>query len=120
MDLKKILHSSLFSRIVVGLLAVILALIVFRLGMMVGYNRATFSYGLGDNYYRAFGRHHEPIMGLSENDLASGHGAVGKVVRVNLPSLVVAGLDNIEKVVIIKSDTIIREGRETIAASVIK
>ncbi len=40
--------------------------------------------------------------------MPGGHGAVGKIVKVSLPSIVIEGPDNIEKEVIINESTLIR------------
>jgi len=43
--------------------------------------------------------------------LPGGHGAVGRIIKVSLPTMVVSGPDNLEKVVMIKDDTIVRQFR---------
>jgi hypothetical protein len=45
-----------------------------------------------------------------------GHGAVGKIVSISLPLVVVAGPDNLEKTVVITDGTEIREFRETVSS----
>lgn len=94
--------------------SLILVLLIFQAGVWVGYRRASFAFRFGDNYYRAFGRPQNNFFGLNRDSMMSGHGAVGKVVRVALPTIVVAGPDNLEKVVLINDETSLRRFRDTI------
>jgi hypothetical protein len=41
-----------------------------------------------------------------------GHGAVGKVLSVSLPNFVVIGNDNLEKVITVTNETLVRKFRE--------
>lgn len=121
MELKNLAQSKIFHGVIFGIVLAIVALLIFRAGVFVGYRRAAFSYRFGENYYRTFddGRRGQAPAFL-RGDLPGGHGAIGKVVRVTLPTFVVAGRDNIEKIVLIKEDTIVRRFRETIKATDLK
>lgn len=125
MDLKKCLQSKKFKVLLSVLGGVILALLIFQAGMFVGYRKAAFSFGYGDNYYRMFGeRHHGGFMGMRsgifDEGLTESHGVIGKIVKVELPTIVVSGRDGIEKVVLITPDTIIRRLRDTIPSTDLK
>jgi hypothetical protein len=118
-----------------NMLIVILAIIVlgalfgaFRAGISVGYHKADFASRAGEGFYRVFGEdgpRFKAIGGMPElpffGDAApGGHGAVGRVVTVSLPTFVVASPDNVERVVRISSTTEIRRARAAVAASSIE
>ena len=42
------------------------------------------------------------------NDIQGGHGAIGKIISINLPTIVIANRDNIEKIILIQNNTAIR------------
>lgn len=115
--------SKRVRTIVLSLSVLIVALIIFRAGISVGYHKAAFSYRLGENYYyRAFSPNKGPMMGIGfaefdRDDLTSGHGAIGKIVKINLPTFVVSSPDNIEKIVTINDDTQVRRFRDTASSS---
>jgi hypothetical protein len=106
--------SKAFMRILYVLGGIVVALAIFQAGVFVGYRKASFSLGLGNNYYRAFGGHDRRApFGLAPDDeFSEGHGAIGRIVRVSLPSFVVATPDNLEKTVVITGDTAIRRFRD--------
>ena len=105
MGFKDLTKSNKLRGFVIGFAAAAFILLIFRAGVAVGYRKALFSARLGNNYYRPFG------------DLPGGHGAIGKIVSITWPTLVLAGPDNVEKIILLKDDTIIRRFRETVATS---
>jgi hypothetical protein len=108
------------NRILIGLGVVCGAAVVFSLGTMAGYHKARFAEHFGENYERNFfgerqGRDDRGFMGNMHNrfDLPpSGHGAVGRVLSVSLPNFVVIGSDNLEKVITVTNETLVRKFRE--------
>lgn len=117
MDLKNSPQSrtiKILLGIIVGLL---ILLLVFQLGAMVGYRRAIFASRLGDNYFRMFGP--RPFAGR-EGDLPGGHGAVGVIVKLNLPEIIVADKSRVEKMVTVDAQTMVRLGRETASTTNLK
>lgn len=127
-EIRDMFHSSKKVRMTLIILAaLIVVLVIFRAGVSVGYHKATFSSKLGENYYyRAFGREGGPqpfntrLNELDRNDLTSGHGAAGKIVKISLPTFVVSSPDNIEKVVLISGATEIRRFRDMASSSDLK
>ncbi len=113
-DIKTLLQSKKATRVLYIIGGIIIALIIFQAGMFVGLKKASFAFGLGDNYYRTFGGHRNG-MGMFNDfrgrDLPNAHGTIGKIIRVSLPTLIIEGKDNIEKVIVIKNDTDIRSFR---------
>lgn len=126
MNLSEITHSlqSAKATAVIRILIILFVLIVvFWAGVSVGWRKAEFSYRFSDNYYRSFGGHQRlpaNMMGMPDpDDLVNGHGAVGKVLSVKLPTVIVSDANGIEKIVRISDDTIIRSGRAGIASTTI-
>jgi hypothetical protein len=96
------------KKMALGLAILVLALLIFQAGIIVGYHKAAFSFRFGDNYYRGFER--GGPRGFPA-DLPGGHGAIGKIVKINLPTITVIGPDNIEKIIVITDDTLVRHFR---------
>jgi hypothetical protein len=111
MEIKN-LYKSRKVRYAVGSIVVLgFLLLVFQAGVFLGYHRAIFSANLGDNYLRTFegdASSTEYSSGFFGRDFPGGHGAMGTVVKVNLPLIVVATPNNVEEIVRITDDTIIR------------
>ncbi len=118
MNIKNITQSHSFRGILIGIGIVVAVLIIFQVGVSVGIRKATFGHRLGDNFERNF---KDPRLGKFgfRNDsigmnMLSGHGAVGKIVSIELPLVVVAGPDALEKTIVITKDTEIRQFRNVI------
>jgi hypothetical protein len=107
--------------LLMGLGGFIVLLLVFQLGMFVGYRKANFTFRWGDNYHRMFGGPQGGFMrDFAGRDFTSGHGVAGQVVQVEDGLLIIKGSDEIEKIVTVKPETIIRRGRQTIKLSDLK
>lgn len=123
--IKDFAHTKTFTGILLAIGALIVILIIFQAGVFVGYKRAQFSGRFGDNYRQAFGESREgngPGMmgGFFGGNLLNDHGAVGKIIKVSLPTIVVIGPDNIERVVLIDNNTQIVQFRQQIQPSDLK
>lgn len=124
MDTKQIqeqLQSKRTRSIVKTIGIAAITLLVFSAGMEVGFMKASFNYHFGESYYRSFGPENSAHdVGLIPNDIGDAHGAAGKIVSINLPTLVMTTADNTEKIIRLDDDTVIREMRDTIPASNLK
>ena len=97
----------------IGLATIVL--IIFQAGIFIGYKKASFSYGWSDNYSRNFGGHKgRPFMGMLRSEFSNSHGAIGKIIKIDLPAVVLESNDNIEKIITINDDTLIKKFRDTI------
>lgn len=107
-------HQSpkLFSRIVIVIGAVLVAMLVFWAGLAVGYKQAEFSYRWDRHYAEVFGGKGSPFFMSFRHDGDDQPfpptGAAGTIVGVHLPSVAVKGPDQAEKVVLIGSSTQLR------------
>lgn len=123
MNIKEFIQSQTFRGIIIGLILAIIGLIIFQAGVAVGERKATFSQRFGDNFERNFrgsdgGRMFPGFPG--EGPMPSGHGAVGEIISITLPSVIVAGPDNLEKTIVIGTDTRIREFQSELTSNDLK
>jgi hypothetical protein len=114
MDIKHLAESKKVRGILIGIAGTLVVLGVFGAGIAVGSHKARFSENLGAGFERNFvGGKEDFFMGFSDRSpMPGGHGAVGTVVGVAYPKVVVAGPDNIEKTVVLRGDTLVRKFRE--------
>ncbi len=114
--LKIFFDLKILVKVIYGLGIFIVILIIFSAGMSVGFHKATFGHAWGENYERNFGV--QP--GFNGNNFPNAHGAVGKIIKIELPTIIVQDKDNTEKVILIKDDTKIEKIRNAITSSDLK
>ena len=120
-DFKKIFQSKLFTKILAGIGIVIVALLIFQAGVLVGYHKAAFSYRGGQDYYHTFGEHRRNFpMGMGREDFSDSHGIIGKIIKTDLPTLVIEGQNKIEQVVLTNDQTMVRHLRDILKPSDLK
>lgn len=119
--IQEYLQTQSFTGVLAGIFIMILILFIFQAGVALGERKASFAYHLGNNFERNFkdpqGGFFMPKGFSGVADMPGGHGAVGKIVSITLPLVVVAGPDNLEKTVVLTADTEVREFRTVIPAS---
>lgn len=121
MKLAEALNSKVFKGILITLGSLVILLMVFRLGMVVGFQKANFSYQWGENYHTVFGGpRHGWLQQMDKDDYINGNGVVGSVLQVNSSTLTIRGNDNTEKSVIIDNQTVIEKNHQTIKLTDIK
>jgi len=117
-NIKKIKEKIDKFGIVKFIIILIIAFLIFQSGIFIGYHKAMYYRSLENNYYRPFDQNQnrdskKTYNFMQDTNLPGGHGAVGKIVSISLPNIVVASPDNVEKTVNISSDTLIRQFRDT-------
>ncbi len=110
-NVKKVFESKITSKILFGIIIIIVIMLIFYAGMTVGFYKASFGHAWGDNYERNFGMMPDRPMFGGDN-FPNAHGAAGKIIKIELPTIIVQDKDNTEKVVLIKDDTQIQKIRE--------
>lgn len=100
---------------------VFVALFIFQAGIFIGYRKASFSYGSGDNFHHMFGApEHRAMMGrglmmsFPGEEFTSAYGTTGTIVKIAMPTIIVAGTDKVEKVIVVNEKTILRQFRNDI------
>jgi hypothetical protein len=120
-DIKKVFESKSLFRILLGLGIIIVMMLTFSAGVTVGFHKASFGRAWGEHYNENFGMGPKngrmgDLQRVGPMDyFPSAHGATGKIIKMELPNVIVQDKDNIEKVVSTNADTKIQKGRTEIA-----
>jgi hypothetical protein len=118
-EIKKVFESRISFRILCGLGIVIAALLIFMSGVAVGFHKASYGRAWGENYNENFGMgRHSPTdaigrMGIMDY-FPNAHGATGKIIKVELPNIIMQDKDGTEKIISTNSGTIMQKGRISI------
>ncbi|MFA5050878.1 MAG: hypothetical protein WC499_02060 [Patescibacteria group bacterium] len=121
MDCNKFFQSKSFQIITWSIAAIILFLLIFNLGMIVGFRKANFSYKWGENYHQNFaGPQGGFFRDFGGRDFIEPHGVFGQIIKIEDSTIIIKSPDNVEKTVIIKDDTVIERFRETIKLTDLK
>lgn len=113
-------QNNATSTVLKGLLVFIILIAVFGLGMFVGETKARFSYRWAESYHKNFagpkGGFLDDWRQLSSfpGDFIESHGAFGEIIQINDSDFVIKGKGDLEKIIIIKEDTILENGRTAI------
>ncbi|MFA6534293.1 MAG: hypothetical protein WCT37_03930 [Patescibacteria group bacterium] len=114
-DFNKIFQSKAFKTVNVCLVGLIVFLLIFGTGMAVGFRKAAFSFKWGENYHNNFGGPPGGMMGeFRGRDLIDAHGVAGTIIKIDGNSLVIAGQNNVETIVLLTDKTVINQLRENI------
>jgi hypothetical protein len=98
--------------------ALIIALFILKIGMFVGYEKARFSYKWGEQYHRNFGGPRGGFLNeFRGQDYTNGHGVSGSILSLGEDEIVIKGSDDLEKIVILSEETIVRQRRKTLTVS---
>jgi hypothetical protein len=116
-EIKRAFESKISFRILCVIGILILVLLIFSAGVAVGFHKASFGQTWEENYEQNFGtRPGRPAFENSPN----ASGAVGKIIKLSLPTMIVQDKEGAEKVVLIKDDTQIQKMRTGIMGSDLK
>ena len=121
MNISQFFRSKKFQVITWGVAGIIILLLAFHAGVIVGYKKASFSYRWGENYHRNFGGPRSGFSGnFFEKDFIESHGTFGQIIKIDGNTLVVKGRDNAEKIIVAKNDTTIRKQRDVASTNDLK
>ena len=104
----KVFESKILVGILYGIGIVIVLTLIFSMGVSVGFHKASFGRAWGDNYERNFGMM-PGRSGFGKDNFPNTHGATGKIIKIELPTIIVQDKDNTEKIILIKDDTKIQK-----------
>ena len=129
-NIKKFFDSKALVKILHILVVIIIAMSIFYAGTLVGFQKASYGRIWSEHYNQNFGMGRRNIntgmMGGGFNGIGmmnyfpNAHGATGKIIKIELPSVIVQDKDNTEKVILIKDDTKIQIGRTEIKTGSLK
>lgn len=121
MDINNFLQSKTFKGIVLGIAAVIILLLVFKIGMIVGIKKADFSHQWSDNYHRNFaGPRSGFLKGFGDRDFIESSGTFGQIIKIDGKTLAVKGRDDVEKIILVSDATVIKRFQDTIKLTDLK
>jgi hypothetical protein len=111
-QINKIFSKGNIKWLIVGFMIMALFVLVFAFGVWIGNEKAKFSYNWADNYHKNFAG---PQNGFSQNwrdmpggDFINAHGVFGEVIKIDENSFVIRGRENIENIIIVSQDTVIK------------
>ena len=117
--MRKFSGSSLLFKILCGIGIILIALFIFYAGIVVGLHKASFGRAWGENYERNFGFGPDHLL-LGKDNFPNANGAIGKIIKIELPTIIVADKDNTEKVISINTTTQIQKMKENITTDDLK
>ncbi len=121
MSIKTFFVSERIRWVLIGVIGVIGILSVFQLGIFIGYYKAQYSFGWGENYHRAFGGPKGGFLNdIRGRDFVNGHGISGVVINAKGDTCIIRGKDGVERAVSLAVGGVVARGRETIVFSDIK
>ncbi len=113
-----ILQSKFTKYFLIAIIIVALSLIIFNIGMFVGFNKASFAYKWVENYNKNFvGPKGGFLKKFSGKDFIDSYGAAGQVLKVSDSEIIIKGKDNVEKIIHTDNKTIIKRFSEIIKPS---
>lgn len=130
-DINKFFQSKLFKVICWAIIGLIILLIGFKAGMFVGFKKANFSFKWGENYHKNFGG---PPGGFLRDfqgrDFIEGRGDLGQIIKIDsivststsasTLSLIIKGRGDVEKIILVKDDAVIKSVRANIKPADLK
>lgn len=126
-NFKRTIESKTFYTVMCTLGVLFVAFLIFQAGMIAGFKKASFGRDWGDNYAMNFGSPHrgpERMMrgGFGDfGNLPNAHGAIGKIIKIELPTIVVLDeKDNTEKIVLVNDRTEIHKMRDNLTQGELK
>jgi len=115
MEIKKIFTSKSFKGATCGVLAFIMLLLVFKVGLMAGERKGGFSKEWSDNYHRNFAG---PRGGFGNDfvaqDFMNGNGIMGQIIKIASSTLIIKGPDNMEKSIAVDGQTAIKRFKDNV------
>ncbi len=121
METKNLFQSKIFRGLICGVIILIVGLLIFKAGMIVGEKKAGFSYGWGENYHRNFGGPPPGFFqGLGDRDFMAAHGTFGKIIKIDGQTLTILGPNNIEKSIVLSDQTVVNFLHETLKSTDLK
>jgi hypothetical protein len=120
---KKFLSSDYLKWIIIGMVILVVIFLIFGAGIWIGERKAGFSYRWAEQYHRNFAGPKEGFLGdwrgFPKGEFIEAYGIFGQIIKINASTssdqtLVIKGKDDIEKIVLIKGETVIRNLRETV------
>jgi hypothetical protein len=113
MDVDNFFQSKVFKGFLIGILCLIILVVVFKMGMLVGTMRTAFSYRWAEQYHKNFAGPGGGFLDDFRNDFMSNdsivsNGVFGRIIKIDGWQLTIGGPRDLEKVIIVNEKTIIK------------
>lgn len=112
---KKFNSRDVLKCIIIGLLTIVIIILVFGLGVLVGERKAKFSYLWAEKYHQMFAGPPGGFFGswwsFPRGGFIEAHGNFGEIIEIKGNEFVIKGKEDVEKVISITDKTIIQKGR---------
>jgi len=111
---KPIKQNDVALKVIKTILVIIIFLIIFRLGVFVGETKARFSFRWLENYQKNFAGPRGGFINdwqklpFPPGDILEAHGTFGKIIKINGEDFVIEGKGNVERIIKVSENTIIR------------
>ncbi len=122
----KKINRDVLKWVVIGLAGFAVVVLIFGAGIFVGGMKAKFSYRWAESYHKNFAGPQGGFFGdwrgtsIPPGDFIEGHGTFGEIIKINDSDFVIKGQADLEKIVIIKENTILEKGRMAIKKEELK
>ncbi len=121
---QKEVNQKVLKWVVLGLTGLTAVILIFSAGMFVGGQKARFSFRWAEQYQRNFAGPRQGFMGNWMNfpmgEMMGAHGVFGQIMKIDNSEIVIKGGDNVEKIVLVKDDTVIRSLQNNLKLSDLK
>jgi hypothetical protein len=121
---KKLIKHDILKKIIIGLVGIVIIMLIFGIGIMVGEKKAGFSYRWAEEYHRNFAGPREGFLGdwrsFPRGDFIDANGVFGQIIKIDGSTILIKGDDNIEKIIIVKDDTVVQRLRDTLKINDLK
>jgi preprotein translocase subunit YajC len=118
---KKLINPDILKKIIIGLIILVIIVLIFGFGILVGEKKARFSYRWAENYHRNFagpqGGFFSDWRSFPRGDFISSHGVFGQIIKIEESAIIIKDGNNMERIVAVKDGTIIERLRETVKIS---
>ena len=125
-QLNKKINRDILKWIIIGLAGFVIVILIFGIGMFVGGMKARFSYRWAESYHKNFAGPRGGFLGdwrglpPLPGEFIESHGTFGEIIKINDSDFIIKGQGDIEKVIIITEDTVIKKGMATIKKEELK
>ena len=123
---KKNKKKDVLKWVIIGIGIFVIVIFIFGFGMFVGGIKARFSYRWAESYHENFAGPKGGFFGNWQRmpplpgDFMESHGTFGEIIKINNSDFVIKGQAEMEKIVLIKDDTVIEKGRTKITKNDLK
>lgn len=118
--IKQIFGSASFSKALTLFGFLVLIIVVFQIGVLVGFKKAKFSFSMGENYARMFEKKEEKKMRMFADRFPTSHGSAGKIIKIGEDSFVVEDREGIEKTIVFATSTMVKKFKESVSVQEIQ